>query len=184
MLGLQEKAKCFGYPIPQYFWFMLSGFLCDCAQAIIDYLLYSIYIWDWERTTVCWLVSYSISIFIRHSSHRMLVFGEYEGTYLSSLGRTYLTYSSSIVLSTIANHTLVDYVQFSHYQAWFSTMCWIGIYNYVLLKANWGRGGVKNKYLDTNSNNNIGISSNSNTTNDEEQHLELLSQSSDKEGSA
>lgn len=77
---------------------MISGFLCDCCQAIIDYFISRIYIFEWEKVTVCWTLSYSASICLRHVSHRYLVFGEYEGTYCQSLARVYMAYLSSIVL--------------------------------------------------------------------------------------
>mmetsp|Transcript_43340 Transcript_43340/g.86108 ORF Transcript_43340/g.86108 Transcript_43340/m.86108 type:complete len:153 (+) Transcript_43340:80-538(+) len=137
MLGLQDKAKILGHKVPQYFWFVLSGGLCDIAQALIDYVISIVYISNWEKVTVCWTLSYIMSIWIRHYSHRLLVFGEYEGTYCSSLSRTYLTYSSSIVISMMTNHFLVNYMMFSHRAAWLVTMLWTGIFNYFMLKSSW-----------------------------------------------
>jgi putative flippase GtrA len=137
MLAHQEKAKIFGIKVPLYLWFVLSGAICDVFQAFIDYGISVIYVSGWEKATVCWTLSYIISIWIRHFSHRILVFGEYEGTYLSSLTRTYLTYSSSIVISMVTNHLIVKYMLFTHRQAWVFTMLWTGIYNYFMLKASW-----------------------------------------------
>jgi putative flippase GtrA len=137
MLAHQEKAKIFGIKVPLYLWFVLSGAICDVFQAFIDYGISVIYVSGWEKATVCWTLSYIISIWIRHFSHRILVFGEYEGTYLSSLTRTYLTYSSSIVISMVTNHLIVKYMLFTHRQAWIFTMLWTGIYNYFMLKASW-----------------------------------------------
>ena len=79
-----------------------------------------------------------MSIWVRHSSHRLLVFGEYEGTYWSSLLKTYATYSSSIVLSMVTNHLLVSFLGLTHRTAWIVTMLWTGIYNYLLLRTTWG----------------------------------------------
>ena len=140
MLAHQERARLFGYIVPLYFWFVLSGGICDIIQAFIDYGISLVYVSTWEKATVCWTLSYILSIWVRHFSHRILVFGDYEGTYLSSLTRTYLTYSSSIVISMITNHLLVSYLLFSHRQAWIITMLWTGLYNYFMLKASW-RGG-------------------------------------------
>lgn len=137
MLSHQEKCIICGHRVPQYFWFMLSGALCDVIQAIIDYFLYSIYTFPWERATVCWTLSYIASIFVRHSSHRVLVFGEFEGSYCYSLSRTYFTYSSTIVISMITNHIIVEILLFSHRDAWLITMLWTGLYNYFMLKASW-----------------------------------------------
>lgn len=36
MLEHQDRVRCFGRRIPQYFWFVLSGAMCDVAQALID----------------------------------------------------------------------------------------------------------------------------------------------------
>jgi putative flippase GtrA len=140
MLGIQDRFRICGYRIPHYFWFVLSGGLCDIIQAFIDYGISLIYYLEWEKATVCWTVSYILSIAVRHSSHRLLVFGEYEGTYWSSLFRTYATYSSSIVLSMVTNHLMVSFLGFSHQMAWIFTMIWTGIYNYFLLKTTWGGG--------------------------------------------
>lgn len=129
--------RCFGYKIPTYFWFVVSGTICDILQAVIDYIISLLYIWEVERATVCWTLSYTISIFIRHYSHRILVFGEYEGTYCNSLSRTYMAYSSSIALSMVTNHLIVSFLNLSHKQAWIITMLWTGIYNYFMLKATW-----------------------------------------------
>jgi len=136
-LAHQEKVRCCGYKIHNYFWFMLSGMLCDVAQALIDYCVYLVYVIPYERATVCWTISYTLSIVVRHMSHRYIVFGEYEGSYCSSLMRTYATYSSSIVISIFSNHYIVEYLRFSHRDAWICTMLWTGVYNYFMLKNNW-----------------------------------------------
>jgi hypothetical protein len=126
-----------GIKIHQYVWFMISGFMCDCCQAVIDYFISTIYVFEWEKVTVCWTLSYCASICVRHISHRYLVFGEYEGTYCQSLSKVYLAYLSSIILSTICNHSLVNYVGLAHRTAWLSTMIWIGVFNYFALKNVW-----------------------------------------------
>ena len=139
MLINREKYKCCGYQIPQYLFFVLSGAICDVVQACIDYAISLVYIYDWEKPTICWTLSYTISILVRHFSHKQLVFGDYEGTYCSSLARTYMTYSSSIVISLITNHLITTYFMISHAKAWILTMLWTGLYNYFMLKATWKR---------------------------------------------
>ena len=86
-----------------------------------------------------------LSICIRHYSHKVLVFGEYEGSYCSSLSRTYATYFSSIVISATTNFCLTQYLFFTHFQAWILTMLWTGIFNYFMLKASWKSGGGAEK---------------------------------------
>ena len=141
MLEHQDRYRLFGYRIPQYFWFLISGAFCDIIQALLDYLVSILYLSDWERPTVCWTIGYTLSIIVRHTSHRLLVFGDYEGSYCYSLGRTYLTYSVSIILSMISNHYFISLFHLSHRDAWIITMLWTGILNYFLLKASW-----KNKH--------------------------------------
>ena len=138
MLGHQDKYTIFGYKIPLYFWFVVSGIICDIIQAFIDFGIYLVYPIDYpERATVCWTLSYIISIVFRHYSHKMLVFGDYEGSYWSSLGRMYATYAASIILSMFTNKFLVNNFFFSHRTAWIVTMLWTGILNYFLLKSTW-----------------------------------------------
>ena len=143
MLGHQDKFTCCGKKMPQYFWFVVSGIICDTIQAILDYLIHLVYTFQWEKATVCWTLSYTASIIVRHSAHRFIVFGEYEGSYCQSLGRTYLTYSSSIFMSMVTNHFLVEFFGFSHRNAWIITLLWTGIYNYLLLKATWRRPKIE-----------------------------------------
>jgi putative flippase GtrA len=142
MLGLQEKCSICGYRLPTFIWFQISGLICDIIQAYLDYFLSLIYTF-WEPVTVCWAVSYIMSICIRHTSHRLLVFGDYEGTYWSSLSKTYLAYSTSIIVSTVCNNLLVKIGEFSHKEAWLLTMLWTGILNYFLLKSAWKSGDSK-----------------------------------------
>jgi hypothetical protein len=137
MLVNQEKFRCCGYKVPLYFWFVVSGAICDVIQALLDYLIYLVYVFEWERATICWTLSYALSIIVRHSSHRLLVFGEFEGSYCGSLARTYMAYSSSIVISMLTNHLLVNLLGFSHRTAWIVTLLWTGIYNFFMLKASW-----------------------------------------------
>ena len=137
---LTKDAKICGRKIPQYPLFMLSGAICDVFQAFIDYGIYLLMKSEGieeARTTISWTLSYTISIIIRHQSHRLLVFGEYDGTYWTSLIRTYMAYSSSIVVSMITNHQLVNTLGLSYRVAWIITMLWTGIYNYFFLKATW-----------------------------------------------
>lgn len=149
MLPHQEKAQICGYRLPQYFWFVISGAICDIAQALLDYCISVLYTLEWEKATVCWTVSYTLSIAIRHTSHRFIVFGEYEGTYWSSLSRTYAAYSASIVLSIVANHMFINMLMLSHRQAWLITMLWTGLLNYFLVKNAWRPKGTAAGSQDT-----------------------------------
>lgn len=124
LLWHQEHFKIFGYRPPLYFWFLISGFTCDCIQAMLDYMISIILISLFGEdtgdinsvskddsggssyATICWTVSYILSIAVRHTSHRYIVFGEYEGSYWASLFRLYGAYSASIILSMCSNYFL------------------------------------------------------------------------------
>ena len=151
MLAHQDRVRIFGYPVPQYFWFMLSGALCDMVQACLYYLVSVLYVSTWEKPTVCWTVSYILSIWARHTSHRILVFGEFEGTYLSSVIRMYLTYGSSIVFSTILSHVLSSWFMLSHSQALVCTVLPTGLYNYFMIRNTWKSAAVEKTTDGTNN---------------------------------
>lgn len=120
----------------------------DLVQRIeqlgVDHIIYTSLTESVEdRATIGWTVSYICSIAMRHSMHRVLVFGEYGGSYWMSLGKTYLTYSSSIIISMITNYYFTAVLGMSHSTAAIVTLLWTGIYNFFLLKACWNSG--KNK---------------------------------------
>ncbi len=133
---LTKNWKICGYKVPTYPLFMVSGFLCDVIQGCIFYILSLFYTIDREAT-ICWTLSYSASIVVRHTSHRLVVFGEYEGSYWSSLGRTYISYASSIVISTFMMHYLDGGFGLERKYAYVITTLGTGIYNYFALKASW-----------------------------------------------
>lgn len=138
----------FGYKMPQYFWFVVSGGICDVVQAFLDYGVSIIYTSDYEKVTVCWTVSYILSIWVRHYTHKTLVFGDYEGTYWASLWRLYVAYFGSIVLSGVTNSMMVNNLGLTHMQAWVITMLWTGILNYFMIRGTWkGTAADKEKVL-------------------------------------
>jgi hypothetical protein len=94
-----------------------------------------------EDASTCWAISFSLSVYFRHISHRWLVFGDYVGGYKSSLIRMYGGYSVIIVLSTVFNILMTKMTSISHYAAWILTLLWTGIANYFILKKLWSFGG-------------------------------------------
>ena len=86
---------------------------------------------------MCWGLSYILSIILRHSSHRLIVFGEFEGSYCYSLSKTFGAYAASIILSITTNHILSVYFNVPHRNAWLLTMLWTGLFNYFMLKKSW-----------------------------------------------
>jgi hypothetical protein len=108
-------------------------------QFAMDVLLH--FTFHIEDASTCWAISFSLSVYFRHISHRWLVFGDYVGGYKSSLIRMYGGYSVIIVLSTVFNILMTKMTSISHYAAWILTLLWTGIANYFILKKLWSFGG-------------------------------------------
>ena len=132
-----EVVRLAGVQPPRYLWYMLSGAMCDVIQLCMDMLLHT----QIQDASVCWAVTFFLSVVFRHSFHRYLVFGDYVGGYKASLARMYGGYSIIIVLSTIFNILMTRVATFSHYVAWILTLLWTGIANYFILKKLWSFGG-------------------------------------------
>lgn len=115
-----EVVRIAGVQPPRYLWYMLSGACCDVIQLCMDVLLHT----QIEDASVCWAVTFFLSVVFRHSFHRYLVFGDYVGGYKASLARMYGGYSIIIVLSTLFNIFMTRVATFSHYVAWILTLLW------------------------------------------------------------
>lgn len=126
---------------PQYFWFMVSGAICDGILFAMDYAMH-FYVQD---PSVCWAICFTLSVAFRHSTHRYLVFGNYVGGYWHSLLRIYGGYSVTIVLSTVFNMIMTRSFGVRHYVAWIITLLWTGIVNFFILKRFWHFGGKSAK---------------------------------------
>ena len=132
-----EVVRLAGVQPPRYLWYMLSGAMCDILQLCMDVLLHT----HIEDASLCWAITFFLSVVFRHTSHRYLVFGDYVGGYAASLTRMYAGYSVIIVLSTFFNILMTRVATFSHYVAWILTLLWTGIANYFILKKLWSFGG-------------------------------------------
>jgi putative flippase GtrA len=128
---------------PQYFWFMVSGAICDAILFAMDYGMH-FYVHD---PSACWAICFTLSVAFRHSTHRYLVFGNYVGGYWKSLLRIYGGYSVTIILSTIFNIIMTRSFSVRHYVAWIITLLWTGIVNFFILKRFWSFGGGKTAKL-------------------------------------
>jgi len=64
-----ESVKFCNAKPPQYLWYMLSGSLCDIFQFGIDYFFHRAL--NVEDPSTCWALSFTTSISIRHSFHRV-----------------------------------------------------------------------------------------------------------------
>lgn len=127
-------ATC-GMKPHRFIWFIISGLLCDIVQFMIDLILY--YVLKIQSSTLCWAIGLSLSIAIRHTSHRYLVFGNYVGGYFHSLIRMYTGYSIILISSTVFNLALVEIGHLKHYTAWVVTLIMTNVMNYFLLRKLW-----------------------------------------------
>jgi putative flippase GtrA len=132
-----DVVTVLGIHPPRYLCYMLSGFLCDVIQFGIDFALFL----RLRDASLCWALSFAVSIVFRHTTHRYLVFGDYVGGYWRSLSRMYAGYSVIIVLSTLFNIFMTKYINLPHAIAWMVTLLWTGIVNYFILKKLWSFGG-------------------------------------------
>lgn len=151
-LPASSEVTICGIAPPHFFWYMLSGGLCDVVQFGIDYLIY--WLFQINEPSVCWALGFTLSIVVRHSSHRYFVFGVYVGGYWNSLMRMYSGYSIIIVLSTVFNLVMTKRMNVSHYVAWVITLLWTGILSYFILKRLWSFSNenvVNSKNLTQNS---------------------------------
>ena len=123
---------------PRYIFYSLSGFLCDIVQLFIDLTVH--FALSVDDPSTCWAIGFGMSIVVRHSSHRYFTFGAYVGGYWRSLGRMYIGYSFSIVLSTAFNVVMAG-MGMPHYVAFGFTLLWTGVVNYFILKRLWSFGG-------------------------------------------
>mmetsp|Transcript_9531 Transcript_9531/g.10512 ORF Transcript_9531/g.10512 Transcript_9531/m.10512 type:complete len:317 (+) Transcript_9531:106-1056(+) len=130
-----EAVALCGFKPHRFVWFIMSGFICDVIQFGIDIALF--HLLHIQGSSLCWLLGFSLSIIVRHTSHRYLVFGNYVGGYCHSLMKMYAGYSIILVLSTLFNLVLTHLVRMQHYTAWIITLIWTNIVNYFLLKQLW-----------------------------------------------
>ncbi|GMI44098.1 hypothetical protein TrCOL_g9240 [Triparma columacea] len=136
-----DAVKLCGFKPPRYFWYCVSGTVCDVVQLALDLSFQVVGI---EDPSINWMLSFFFSIIFRHTTHRYLVFGEYNGTYYESLVRMYISYTFIVLLSTVFNVVMVRTMKLSWIWAWLITLVWTGVVNYFIIKQLWGVGGELN----------------------------------------
>ena len=91
---LAETCVVCGRSPPRFLFFVLSGSACNGVQLGLDRLLILVLPEGrWWVPTLCWTLSYALSISFRFVSHAALVFGPHRDPPLLALGKTYLTYA-------------------------------------------------------------------------------------------
>jgi len=97
---LAETCVVCGRSPPRFLFFVLSGSACNGVQLGLDRLLILVLPEGrWWVPTLCWTLSYALSISFRFVSHAALVFGPHRDPPLLALGKTYLTYALTRTLS-------------------------------------------------------------------------------------
>ena len=143
-LPLSESCVACGRKPPRFLFFAISGALCNLAQLAIDRLLLALIahgVLDlhdaWYVPTVCWTVSYTLSVALRHASHSFFVFGPSADPVGYALAKTYLTYLSTILASTAINLALVGPLGQTHNAALLATATFSVVWSYVALRYTW-----------------------------------------------
>ena len=92
--ALADTVTFGGRKLPRYLWYMLSGAICDVAQFFIDRTVGHEYLdvmgshtSDQLRDTISWTIAYTCTSALRQETHRIFVFGSYEGSYWVNLGK-------------------------------------------------------------------------------------------------
>lgn len=115
-----------GLPWAQYARFAVSGFIGTALFRVCYDLLVEACPFQQGCATLSWLVSYFLSIVWQHALHQYIVFGV-SADYWSSLLWTYISYSGSLLLSTILNWILVENLHVNHNVAWVVTLLSTGM---------------------------------------------------------
>merc|ERR1711916_239771 len=118
--------------------FNISGGIGTALFFALYTLIETYYPAGWEyKTTVAWVVSYTLSIGWQHALHQAIVFGPPPpGTsYWGSLAKTYVVYSASLVISSILNFVLVESLGVSSTFAFVFGLAVTGVVNYVASKT-------------------------------------------------
>ena len=137
---LAETVVICGKRPPRFVFFAVSGSLCNGAQLALDHCIwYSIghLATTWWGPTACWTASYALSVALRHGSHSIFVFGPHKDPLLLALGKTYLTYLSTILASSSIHLALVVCAAATHEVALVVTSIFSVVWSYFALSKTW-----------------------------------------------
>jgi len=112
ILPLAESVRWRGKLLPRYGWYMLSGAVCDVGQFALYKLLWTTF----GLPTMAWTAAYVLSIAMRQETHKVFVFGHYEGAWYKNLWRFYCVYFLTVATSMPVNLLLVRLMAFLPHQ--------------------------------------------------------------------
>eukprot|EP00940_MAST-03C_sp_MAST-3C-sp2_P000918 g918.t1 len=170
-IPLAKNVYFCGKRLQRYPWFMLSGLCGDVFQFVFYNILRKLFLAVGEGqkqlvshnsvgpstvvnidsvvANLSFAIAYIATIAIRQQTHRIIVFGNFGGSYFENLLKVYASYLAVIFVSVVANSILV--IAFSQIWAFFGasiplrpdiaayfvTTIFSGIASYQLLKKNW-----------------------------------------------
>jgi|Transcript_68790 hypothetical protein len=71
-LPLSQSCRLCGRKPPRFLFFALSGSICNAAQLAIDKIIMLFLPEVWWAPTLCWTLSYALSVALRHTSHAII----------------------------------------------------------------------------------------------------------------
>ena len=138
-LPLSQSCTCCGHKPPRFLFFAISGTLCNAAQLAMDRAIFVLLPEIWWAPTLCWTISYALSVALRHISHAVIVFGPHGDPPWVAVSKTYLAYLSTIIASTAINLALVAGASFSHELSLVVTASFSVFWSYLALSVTWKR---------------------------------------------
>ena len=112
--------------------FYVVGFATSGCCWVLYEMLYLLNSHAEYREAMSWAISYGVTSVLAHYLHYRITF-EPNRSYLTSLWRTMFVYLTSMVLSTITDHMLIEW-GLHHRMAWILNMGGFGIINFFFLK--------------------------------------------------
>lgn len=86
-----------------------------------------------HRAAMSWILAYSMGSIIAHSTHRLFTFSS-TVPIEHSLPAAVMIYGTTLVLSTISEVILIEYLMWHHRLAWLVNACGFGIVIYIALR--------------------------------------------------
>ena len=147
---LAETCLICGRRPPRFVFFAISGSLCNAAQLGLDRLIYHSLgdelVHSWWGPTMCWSLSYMLSVSLRHVSHAAFVFGPHKDSLAVALAKTYLAYLSTIMASSAMHLSLVAGANVSHEMALVLVSFFSVGWSYAALSQTWREDGASTDF--------------------------------------
>jgi putative flippase GtrA len=110
--------------------------LTACIGALIGFITYElIYFLNplQPKASTSWTIAFLIGVARQHALHRWLTF-LHDTPYWKSLGRAYVMYSSSLIVTSVVNWILTEQLLIPHRLAWLICLLVNAMISLVFLK--------------------------------------------------